>query len=530
MLETEEEFQRQMVTEYANAGVHTGKRSQPGHLPLPRGYPPPRNPSREPDLIYMEGSPQYQIQELEAPKKKVKGSKLKNPKKIEGQDQPDSFARNNPNSLNYPKIFNHSREPPKNFPRPDRKKKYPKLFDDCQNNFPVHQMGTGSALDFLPFPQPAKRKLPKETSMQLPKMREENEEGLCPKNPQRMKQEKEHMEEAYSKQPSLAELPGVKKECKTEPSRQEEEILPPETPSSYSSQLVNPLRVPINLPSTPSKPEKKISLTDPLAADESDLKVNSNKQEGELSNAGNNPNEEKSNQIPELPEDGLARRIRLSVQQLSKNQLHSLKNQALFESAIPQDPFSEIPTEELFPKKSPSRAVSSKNFLKQTGRNAPKRNGTSLSRVQPKKDEKSKKLRKSARSKQGPKGKPRGSYNMLNLAERCEVIAFTKVYGIDAAHRQFNICKSRIRRYSQQGANRKKGGGRKTMDPEMEERLLSWIEEVAMATTSFPSRGTIKEKAKSFSQVGSFLASKGWCDKFFKRNQDILDGIRHKLN
>ena len=124
------------------------------------------------------------------------------------------------------------------------------------------------------------------------------------------------------------------------------------------------------------------------------------------------------------------------------------------------------------------------------------------------------------------KGRPRGSYNMLNLDQRITILNYASRHGVDAAHEKYKICKSRIRRYIHHGADRKKGGGRKTLDPHMETNLLNWIEKSSIDSKSFPSRCLIKEKAKDLSRVGNFLASKGWCDKFFKRNCERLEKIR----
>lgn len=131
-------------------------------------------------------------------------------------------------------------------------------------------------------------------------------------------------------------------------------------------------------------------------------------------------------------------------------------------------------------------------------------------------------LRRTART----RSKSRGNYNMLNLDDRIKIINFAKKHNVDAAHKRFNICKSRIKRYMKNGPQRKKGGGRKTLDPSMEVRLLSWIQESTKLTHTFPNRGLIKSRAKELSKVQSFLASKGWCDKFFKRNAERLSEIK----
>lgn len=123
-------------------------------------------------------------------------------------------------------------------------------------------------------------------------------------------------------------------------------------------------------------------------------------------------------------------------------------------------------------------------------------------------------------------GRSRGTYNMLSLYKRVEITNYAAKYGIDAAHKRFKLCKSRIKRYQRNGPDRKKGGGRKTLDPDMEVYLLDWIQQSTRESRAFPSRIIIKEKAKEISKVSDFLASKGWCDKFFKRNCANLDQIK----
>lgn len=128
------------------------------------------------------------------------------------------------------------------------------------------------------------------------------------------------------------------------------------------------------------------------------------------------------------------------------------------------------------------------------------------------------------------RGKARGQYNMLNLDKRNEIVTFANKFGVERAYNKFKICKSRIRRYLNNGTIRKKGGGRKTLDPDMERNLLNWIEEATKTSGSFPNRGLIKSRAKTFSKVKKFLASKGWCDKFFKRNVLRLEKIKKSID
>lgn len=120
----------------------------------------------------------------------------------------------------------------------------------------------------------------------------------------------------------------------------------------------------------------------------------------------------------------------------------------------------------------------------------------------------------------------RGSYNMLSLYKRIEITNYAAKHGIEAAHKKYKLCKSRIKRYQRNGPDRKKGGGRKTLDPNMEVLLLDWIRSSTIESQTFPTRILIKERAKELSKIPDFLASKGWCDKFFKRNYAKLEKIR----
>ena len=72
-----------------------------------------------------------------------------------------------------------------------------------------------------------------------------------------------------------------------------------------------------------------------------------------------------------------------------------------------------------------------------------------------------------------------------------------------------NICRWRKR------CDRRSGAGRKVTDTEMEERLLEWIKK----QTGIISRKTIQNKARELGSQEDFKASKGWFERFYKRNQ-----------
>ena len=63
------------------------------------------------------------------------------------------------------------------------------------------------------------------------------------------------------------------------------------------------------------------------------------------------------------------------------------------------------------------------------------------------------------------------------------------------------------------GHLRKKGGGRKTKDPQMERLLYEWYERERRLNRILTAK-MVKEKAKQLSKCKDFIASKGWLDKF----------------
>ena len=60
---------------------------------------------------------------------------------------------------------------------------------------------------------------------------------------------------------------------------------------------------------------------------------------------------------------------------------------------------------------------------------------------------------------------------------------------------------------------RKKGGGRKSKDPDMEKLLYQWYHDLYQKGVPVTSR-MIKIKARELTRCKDFVASKGWLDKF----------------
>lgn len=73
---------------------------------------------------------------------------------------------------------------------------------------------------------------------------------------------------------------------------------------------------------------------------------------------------------------------------------------------------------------------------------------------------------------------------------------------------------------------RRKVAGRKLVDPGMEPKLLTWIQDYTRKYKRFPARSLIKQVGKVLNKVKNFKASKGWLDKFMKRNGTFLARFR----
>lgn len=109
------------------------------------------------------------------------------------------------------------------------------------------------------------------------------------------------------------------------------------------------------------------------------------------------------------------------------------------------------------------------------------------------------------------------------------VVSHAKKYGITETCKKFKITKKNIERWQQKGFERKKGAGRKTTNPAMEQDMLIWVQEYIYRDKKLPKRKFIISQAKNFVS-DNFKASKGWCDKFLKRNRlrfsKLLDEVK----
>ncbi len=82
---------------------------------------------------------------------------------------------------------------------------------------------------------------------------------------------------------------------------------------------------------------------------------------------------------------------------------------------------------------------------------------------------------------------------------------------------QLKVPLKSLKRWLSVGAERKKGGGRKIKDPEMEKKLYDWYTEFHDKNNYPVTAKLIKKKALEFKTCRDFIASKGWLEKFKKK-------------
>ena len=76
-----------------------------------------------------------------------------------------------------------------------------------------------------------------------------------------------------------------------------------------------------------------------------------------------------------------------------------------------------------------------------------------------------------------------------------------------------------LKRWKKFGTERKKGCGRKKLNPEAEQQLIDWALDIVRKTGKKISRQQLQKKALDLFQDKRFCASKGFLDKFVRCNQ-----------
>ena len=103
-----------------------------------------------------------------------------------------------------------------------------------------------------------------------------------------------------------------------------------------------------------------------------------------------------------------------------------------------------------------------------------------------------------------PKNK---TYLIMDKTKKDLITSLVKWKGTKKISEALSLSNKSLKRWIIKGTQRKNGGGRKVLDPEMENKLLIWIEN--QKKLGIKLNGTsIKKKAKMLSKFKSFLASK----------------------
>ena len=97
----------------------------------------------------------------------------------------------------------------------------------------------------------------------------------------------------------------------------------------------------------------------------------------------------------------------------------------------------------------------------------------------------------------------------------------------DIVMKMCKVPRKSLRRWFHVGCNRKKGCGRKTRNPEMENRLVEWYREEINGGANVSAK-MIRDKAVEISGDKDFLASKGWLEKFKKKFGIIIATHKNK--
>lgn len=123
----------------------------------------------------------------------------------------------------------------------------------------------------------------------------------------------------------------------------------------------------------------------------------------------------------------------------------------------------------------------------------------------------------------------RGPYMICNLTTKIDAVRLAKATTVKFAAQKFSLPEKNIKRWMNNGPQRKKGAGRKTMDPGMEVMLLQWMRKYYRTHRSLPDSRDIKVEAKRISKFNEFKASKGWCDKFLRRNTMFFENLKEEF-
>lgn len=110
------------------------------------------------------------------------------------------------------------------------------------------------------------------------------------------------------------------------------------------------------------------------------------------------------------------------------------------------------------------------------------------------------------------KGK-RNKYKMIPTDMKQKAVNMAHQKSVKFAANFYKVPPKSLKRWIKVGCERKKGGGRKTKDPKMEQDLYQWYLERKQMGVAITAK-MIKDKAIDLKNCDDFIASKGWLDKF----------------
>lgn len=112
-------------------------------------------------------------------------------------------------------------------------------------------------------------------------------------------------------------------------------------------------------------------------------------------------------------------------------------------------------------------------------------------------------------------------YKMHCVDTKLKAVTFAKTVGTKLASSLLKVPEKSLKRWLKVGPERKKGGGRKPIDPILERKLVEWYYKQISEGTRVTSK-TFRAEALKLSVIGTFKASKGWYEKMkVKYNLDI---------
>jgi transposase-like protein len=108
-------------------------------------------------------------------------------------------------------------------------------------------------------------------------------------------------------------------------------------------------------------------------------------------------------------------------------------------------------------------------------------------------------------------------YKILTAEEKKKLVELAKESNAKEISKKFGVPLKSLKRWLLLGHERKKGGGRKEKDPEMEALLYNWYTDFHLKNKNHVTSKILKQKALELTKYDDFVASKDWFNKFKKK-------------